>query len=169
MQDPAGRFVEAAFIEHRAALERRLTLICRDPEAAQDLAQEAFLRLAGEVEAGRIPDDPGAWLQRVGRNLAMSRGRHQQVVDRRNGELPRPGVENGPEEAAIEHETASAAVQALGSLSASVRQALVLAAHGCTGTEIAATIGRTPGATRTMLCRARTRIREEMLLRGFAG
>ena len=169
MQDPASRFVEAAFIEHRAALERRLTVICRDAEAAQDLAQEAFLRLAREVEAGRIPDDPGAWLHRVGKNLAMSRGRHLQVVDRRNGELPRPGVDSGPEEAAIEHETASAAVRALGDLSNSARHALVMAAHGCTGTEIAESIGRTQGATRTMLCRARTRLREQLVLQGFAG
>ena len=168
MQDPAGRFVEAAFIEHRAALERRLTFICRDAEAAQDLAQEAFLRLARDVEAGRIPDDPGAWLHRVGRNLAVSRGRHQQVVDRRNGELARLGVESGPEEAAIEHETASAAVLALGRLQGPVRRALVLAAHGCTGTEIAESIGRTEGATRTMLCRARAKVRAEMLLEGFA-
>ena len=169
MQDRAGRFVEAAFIEHHAALVRRLTLICRDAEAAQDLAQEAFLRLAGEAEAGRVPDDPAAWLHRVGRNLAMSRGRHLQVVDRRNGELPQPGVEAGPEEAAIEHETASAAVRSLGGLSASARQALVLAAYGCPGTEIAASIGRTPGATRTLLCRARALVREQMLLQGFAG
>jgi RNA polymerase sigma factor (sigma-70 family) len=167
MQDTAGRFVEAAFIEHHAALQRRLTVICRDAEAAQDLAQEAFLRLAGEVEAGRIPDDPAAWLHRVGRNLAMSRGRHLQVVDRRNGELPRPGVAPGPEEAAIEHETASAAVRALGGLSVTEQQALVLAAYGCPGTEIAASIGRTPGATRTLLCRARGRVRETMLLYGF--
>jgi RNA polymerase sigma factor (sigma-70 family) len=169
MQDTAGRFVEAAFIEHHAALQRRLTVICRDGEAAQDLAQEAFLRLAGEVEAGRIPDDPAAWLHRVGRNLAMSRGRHLQVVDRRNGELPRPGVASGPEEAAIEHETASAAVRALDGLPASARRALVLAAHGCPGTEIAASIGRTPGATRTLLCRARGRVRQTMLMYGFTG
>lgn len=169
MQDPAGRFVEAAFIEHQAALERRLTSICRDAEAAQDLAQEAFLRLAVEVEAGRIPEDPAAWLHRVGRNLAMSRGRHLQVVDRRSGELHRPGVDAGPEEAAIERETASAAVRALGRLPSSARRALVLAAHGCPGTEIAASIGRTPGATRTMLCRARGRVRETMLLYGFPG
>ena len=169
MQGTAGRFVEAAFIEHQAALQRRLTLICRDAEAAQDLAQEAFLRLAGEAEAGRIPNDPGAWLHRVGRNLAMSRGRHLQVVDRRNGELPHPGVEAGPEAATIEREAASAAVRALGDLSAPEQRALVLAAHGCGGSEIAASIGRTPGATRTLLCRARGRVRETMLLLGFPG
>ena len=169
MQDTAGRLVEAAFIEHQAGLVRRLTAICRDAEAAQDLAQEAFLRLAGEVDAGRIPSDPAAWLHGVGRNLAMSRGRHLQVVDRRNGELPRPGVAAGPEEAAIEHEAASAAVRALIGLDASARSALVLAAHGCPGNEIAASIGRTPGATRTLLCRARGRVRETMLLHGFSG
>ena len=169
MEETARRFVEVAFIEHRVALQRHLAVICRDAEAAQDLAQEAFLRLAKEVSAGRIPGDPAAWLHRVGRNLAMSRGRHLQVVDRRNGALPRPGIGTGPEEAAIDHETASAVVGVLDGLSARARHALVLAAYGVAGDEIAASIGRTPGATRTMLCRARTRVRDELAQLGFAG
>lgn len=168
-QDHARRLVEAAFVEHHVALERRLAAICRDAEAAQDLAQETFLRLAREVGAGRIPDDVRAWLHRVGRNLAMSRGRHLQVVDRRNGELAQPGIQTGPEEAAIENEAASAVAGLLGGLSASARHALLLAAYGVGGNEIAASIGRSPGATRTLLCRARTRVRDEMVQLGFAG
>src|SRR6266516_6126858 len=67
-----------------------LTQRTRDAEVAQDLAQEAFLRLAREIEAGRQPRDTGAWLRRVGANLAASRGRHLQVVDRHAASLPRP-------------------------------------------------------------------------------
>ena len=35
---------------------------------------EAFLRLATEIRAGRLPDDPSAWLYRVGANLVDEPG-----------------------------------------------------------------------------------------------
>ena len=45
------------------------------PGVAEDLLQEAFLRLTREVRADRTPDNVRAWLYRVGANLAVSRGR----------------------------------------------------------------------------------------------
>ena len=164
MQEQAGRLIEAVFLEHRAALVRHLRLITRDAEVAQDLAQEAFLRLAREIEAGRTPDDAGAWLHRVGMNLATSRGRHLQVVDRRAGDLARPAEPPSPEDAAAGGELTRAVAQALAQLSGAERHALVLAAYGFDGGEIAVSIARTPGATRTLLCRARAKIREHVRL-----
>jgi RNA polymerase sigma-70 factor (ECF subfamily) len=168
MQAYAEVLVENAFIEHRSALVRRLTAICRDPEAAQDIAQEAFLRLAREVEAGRAPDNPGAWLHRVGSNLAMSHGRRVQVATRHEAELPRPAEPVSPERIAVESELASAVGVLLDELSQTERRALVLAANGVGGIEIASSLGRTPGATRTLLCRARAKLRERMRMAGFA-
>ena len=168
MQAYAGKLVEAAYTEHRAALVRHLTQVTRDAEVAQDLAQEAFLRLAREVEAGRTPDDTAAWLHRVGMNLATSRGRHLQVVDRRAGSLPWPAEAPSPEEAVADAELALAVAQALAQLSGTERHALTLAAYGFDGTEIAVSIDRTPGATRTLLCRARAKIREHVRVAGMA-
>ena len=48
---------------------------------------------------------------------------------------------------------------ALARLSLADRTALVLAAHGATGEEIARRLGRSHAATRTLLSRARQRIR----------
>ena len=48
---------------------------------------------------------------------------------------------------------------ALAGLSLPDRTALVLAAHGATGQEIARRLGRSHAATRTLLSRARQRIR----------
>jgi RNA polymerase sigma factor, sigma-70 family len=169
MQAHAGQLVEAAFTEHRAALVRHLTSVTRDADAAEDLAQEAFLRLAREIEAGRTPDDAGAWLHRVGSNLAMSRGRHLQVVDRRSGFLPRPSEPDGPEHVIVQGELAAAVGAVLAEMSAHERRALALAANGYAGVEIASELGRTPGAVRTLLCRARAKIRVEMQVAGFAG
>ena len=168
MQAHAGQLVEAAFTEHRAALVRRLAAVTRHLDEAEDLAQEAFLRLAQEIEAGRCPDDPGAWLYRVGTNLAMSRGRHLQVVDRRAGELPRPDEPASPEHLVVEGELTAAVGAVLAKMSGVEQRALALAANGYGGVEIAVSLGRTPGATRTLLCRARAKIRDRMFVAGFA-
>ncbi|HSO29709.1 MAG TPA: RNA polymerase sigma factor [Candidatus Sulfomarinibacteraceae bacterium] len=160
--------IEAAWAAHRAPLIRRLTVLTRNPDVAEDLAQEAFLRLTREVDFGRIPDDPAAWLHRVAANLAASRGRHLTVVDRRAGELARPDAPPTPESVAIQGETAAELRVALAGLSSTDRGALLLAAHGYRGGEIAATLGRTSGATRTLLCRARGKIRGQLLLAGFS-
>jgi RNA polymerase sigma-70 factor (ECF subfamily) len=159
--------IETAYTEHRGSLVRRLTGITRDAEVAQDLAQEAFLRLAREVEAGRSPDNVAAWLQRVGANLATSRARHAQVAARHEASLAKPSEPESPEALVVEGELAAAVRAYMDQLTASERRALVLAANGFGGIEIASTIGRTPGATRTLLCRARAKIRERMLIAGF--
>jgi RNA polymerase sigma-70 factor (ECF subfamily) len=168
MQAYAGLLVEAAYTQHRAGLVRHLTQVTRDSEVAQDLAHEAFIRLAHEIEAGRAPDDTAAWLHRVARNLAMSRGRHLQVVERRADRLPRPAQPESPDDLAIAGELSTAVALAIAQLSGTERRALALAASGVGGQEIASSIGRTPGATRTMLCRARAKIRATMAAIGAA-
>ena len=169
MQVYAEQLVEAAFTEHRAALVRHLASVTRDVDVAEDLAQEAFLRLAREIESGRTPDDSGAWLHRVGSNLAMSRGRHLQVVDRRAGFLPRPSEPLGPEHVIEQGELVAAVGAVLAGMSGPERRALALAANGYAGNEIASELGRTPGAVRTLLCRARAKIRVQVQVAGFAG
>jgi RNA polymerase sigma-70 factor (ECF subfamily) len=160
--------IEQAFSEHRGALVRHLAVLTRDSEVAQDLAQEAFLRLSREVAAGRVPDDAGAWLHQVGRNLAMSRGRHLQVVDRRAGNLPQPAEPQAPEHEAVQGELHAAVRVLLAGLPDDERLALLLAAEGYGGCEIADRVGRSPGATRTMLCRARAKLRARLASAGFS-
>ena len=167
MQQPT-HLIETAWHDHRAGLVRRLTILTRDADVAEDLAQEAFLRLAREIEAGRAPDDAAAWLHRVAGNLVASRGRHLTVVDRRQGELSRPDAPETPEAIAIQGEVSGALRRALAELAPSDRRALLLAAQGYGGSEIAASIGRTPGATRTLLCRARSKLRIRLELAGFS-
>ena len=48
---------------------------------------------------------------------------------------------------------------ALAGLSPDARAALLLAAEGFAGQEIAASIGRTEAATRTLMCRSRAQLR----------
>jgi RNA polymerase sigma factor (sigma-70 family) len=159
--------IEAAYAVHAAPLTRRLTAQMRDPAAAEDLVHEAFLRLATEIRAGRAPDNVGGWLYRVAANLVASRGRHASVVERYAPSLPQPGVEASPEAASLSAERNRLIEAALGALAPADRRALLLAAQGYRGAEIAVRLGRTEGATRTLLCRARLRMRGELEAAGF--
>jgi RNA polymerase sigma factor (sigma-70 family) len=168
MQAHQDLVIESAYAEHRATLVRNLSFRFRDPEAAEDLAQEAFLRLAREVEAGRVPDNVGAWLYRVAMNLALSEARRAKVATRHEQTLPRPAAPDSPEQIVIEGELTAAVGAVLAQLSAHERHALLLAANGVGGMEIATWLGRTPAATRTLMCRARAKIRERMQLARLA-
>jgi len=159
----ANGIVGSAYDLHRPSLLRYLSGITRDPVTAEDLVQDAFLRLTIETSAGRVPEDIGAWLHRVGHNLAMSRGRRLSVADRRRSELAKPDQPLSPEHVALALESQREVQAVVGDLDPDHRAALLLAAMGYGGPEIARSIGRTDGATRTMLCRARAKVRAQLL------
>jgi RNA polymerase sigma factor (sigma-70 family) len=152
--------VEAAYDAHQRELFTCALRATRDEETAADLVQETFLRLVAELRTGRRPQLIRPWLYRVLTNLIISRGRHVSVVDRwrrslRHSEETAPA----PERAAVADETRRALEAAIGQLSPDARLALLLAARGFTGPEIAEQIGRSQAATRTLLCRARMQVR----------
>lgn len=173
-QEPGGQtsrvqqhaVVDAAWDAYRAEIFNFLRHVTRDESAAEDLLQETFLRLTREVAGGRVPDQTRAWLYRVASNLATSRGRRIATVVRwlaahGSREAQGPPVES-PEAHSLRRERTSALDAALATLSADARTALVLSGEGFSGREIAATIGRSHAATRTMLSRARVQVRLEI-------
>ena len=164
--DGAG-MLEAAFRVHAPGLRGRLIGITRDPAAADDLLGESFLRLATEIDAGRVPLDPAAWLYRVGRNLAISRARRAAVATRAMPGLVDRGMAASPEEAVIDRERDELLCDALASLGVDDREIVVLAAQGYRPEEIARMIGCSGAATRTRLCRARGRLRSRLALAGM--
>jgi RNA polymerase sigma-70 factor (ECF subfamily) len=168
MDEQDTLLVEAAYAAYRGALVRSLTAMTRLPDVAEDVAQEAYLRLVREVEAGRVPNDIPAWLHRVGANLVATRGRRRSVSDRKAPYLRPPAPSADPEEEVVHAELSDVLNAALASLPDDARAALVLAAHGYGGPEIAQRISRSSGATRTLLCRARSRLRVQMTALGYA-
>ncbi len=164
--DPAsvdGDAIVVAYLdEHGAALQRALTAFTRDPDEAADLVQEVALRLLVEARQGRVPDRPAAWAMTVGRNLAISRARRRQTAQRSLDRLTQPTEMPSPEQTALERERDAALVGALREASPADRQAVVLAANGYHGREIATELGRTELATRALLCRARGRLRARL-------
>lgn len=155
--------VGTAYLTHSASLQRYLTSLTRDHACAEDLSQDAFERLLRELRGGRVPKDIGGWLHRVGHNLAMSRGRRISVADRHRSELVVSDWAPSPESLAVASEDQQAVGVVLEHIGAVDRQALILASHGYRGSEIARSIGRSEVATRTLLCRARAKVRAQVL------
>lgn len=158
-----------AYEEHAPRLRAFAIAATRDGEAADDIVQEAFLRLVVELKAGRPPDKVGGWLYRTSANLIISRGRRRRVADRMRAILVRRDVEPSPEDEAIRSERDRTLALALSKLPPDARVALLLGARGMGATEIGLAIHRSPGATRTYLCRARVRLREELAALGIEG
>jgi RNA polymerase sigma-70 factor (ECF subfamily) len=157
--DPVATFVAMAYAEHAAVVERVVFASTRDPEGAADAAQEAFIRLLREARANRYPDHPRAWLVRTALNATVSGARRRSTARRLAPRLVDTRVADGPDEVVLAREAAHEVEQLLATLSAPQRTALVLAAQGVAGADIAARLGRSPEATRSLMFRARTRIR----------
>jgi RNA polymerase sigma-70 factor (ECF subfamily) len=159
--DPAAidAWIETAYRDHSAAIYGMAVRSTHDPEAAADVTQEVFTRLFTEARAGRSPDNVRAWLYRASANLIISRARRATVARRFAPLLLRRDTPVEPETASLEREQAPALTTALSTLPAMERTALLMAAQGVSGMEIADYLGRSPAATRTMMCRARLRLR----------
>lgn len=69
-------------------------------------------------------------------------------------------VAASPEEELLDREAAYALRGRLTGLPAHVREALLLTAEGFSGAEVARRIGRSELATRSLLCRYRSRLRD---------
>ena len=157
----------AAYDLHRSAVYGFALTIVRDASTAEDLLQDAFLRLLEQHTLGRPPDEPLPWLFRVVANLAVSRGRRLQVATRMLPRLMDAGQRDSAESHVLRHEYDQRLVAALATLSLPERTAIVLAAAGFHGEQIARAIGRSDAATRTMLCRARVRLQRQLDLEGL--
>jgi RNA polymerase sigma factor (sigma-70 family) len=159
---PGARTAEA-YEQLSGELHGFLTRTVRDPDAAADLLADTYTRLFVEESAGRWPDQPRGWLYRVASNLAMSRGRHLQVVARATRVLKSGYAEPrdaSPDVEVLRRERRGELDQALERLPIDARTALLLAAQGFDGRAISVAIDRSEVATRALLCRSRLRLRE---------
>jgi RNA polymerase sigma-70 factor (ECF subfamily) len=163
--DPSaiGEVIAAAFRDHSAAIYGTALRSTRDPELAADVTQEAFLRLVVEAQAGRFPDNVGGWLYRTSANLTVSRARRAAVARRLAPRLVECDEPEEPDAVALLQEQQSELQVALAALPAVDRTALLMAAQGATGQEIARRLGRSHAATRTLLSRARGRLRTAVI------
>jgi RNA polymerase sigma-70 factor, ECF subfamily len=149
----------AAFDNHQRALTSYAYALTRDREAADDLVQETFVRLINELQKGRQPENIQAWLFRVCSNLVVSGARRRNVAQRFITQITPHDTEVDAEYETLRREMSNELLDGLARLTPDARVALVMAAHGFSGREIADALGRTETSTRTMMFRAREQMR----------
>lgn len=154
-----SELIAAAFRDHAALIERAALRSTRDAEVAADVTQEAFLRLIVEAQAGRFPDNVGGWLYRTSANLVISRARRAAVARRLAPRLVRTDGPAEPDAIVVLQEQRLELQRVLAVLPQADRVALLMAAQGASGEEIARRLERSPAAARTLLSRARGRLR----------
>jgi len=150
------RYQEVAF---RAAY-----LIVRDAQAAEDVAQDGFIRAHRELRRFRQGEPFRPWLLRIVTNLALNevraRGRRVGLAGR-IGALARPSVAPAPAEGVEAAEEQSAVARAINELPPDDRVVLYLRYFlELPEREIAVAIGRPPGTVKSRLHRAGGRLRE---------
>jgi RNA polymerase sigma-70 factor (ECF subfamily) len=159
----------AAYDNHQRALTSFAYALTRDREAADDLVQEAFVRLINELQKGRQPENVQAWLFRVCSNLVVSGARRRTVAQRFIAQITPHDTEVDAEYETLRREMSGELLDGLAHLSPDARVALVMAAHGFSGREIANALGRTETSTRTMMFRAREQMRVILADQGVRG
>ncbi len=152
-----------AYERHGSELLGFLVRATRDRQLAEDVLQETYLRMVREARAGRSPTDPRAWLFRVAANQVVSAARRRATVAKWAPFLMSASSESVSSlDIVLGREAHDRVDAALSLLSADGRTAILLAAHGLGTAAIAAAIGRTELATRSLLCRARLRVRAHL-------
>ena len=160
--DDLAAWVATTWDDHRRDLFAFASALSRDPDVADDLVAEAFLRLIREARADRMPDDPRAWLYRVVANLSLSRGRRLQTAQRFVRHLVDRRVTEPADARLLRNELPAELQAALLALRPDARVAVVMAARGCPGRDIAIALGRSDTSTRTLLHRARLDLRARL-------
>ena len=141
---------ETLFEQHSAGLTRRLERMLGSREVAEDLAQEAFLRLWRQGPAELSSEQQGAWLQRTASNLAIDELRRRKRRD--HVELDESAIEA----IAVDGAESIAVRDALERISAHERLCVLLRFQaGLSYGEIAETLAITPEAARKRVSRAR--------------
>ena len=148
---------EALFAEERDRLFTSLWLITRDRHEAEEVAQDAFVKVWERWERRGAPDDPTAYLFRAAMNILRNRRRRAAVALRHISSRKESTDELGAVEAR------DVVMRALGALTPSQRAALVLMdLLDMSSAEAAAALGVRPSTVRVLAARGRATLSEQI-------
>jgi RNA polymerase sigma-70 factor (ECF subfamily) len=148
----------AALVEHYwDRLFRWLYHLTHDRHAAEDLAQETFLRAFAAVERFRAGTNFGAWLFRIAHNAWANQRRAARQREPLPAELP--GREADPVEEALSREALAGLARAIGKVPQELRGAFLLRVEeGLSFREIADVLGLTEETARWRVFKARQKL-----------
>jgi RNA polymerase sigma factor (sigma-70 family) len=153
---------DALFEDVYPRLHRYCLRMAPDADAAEDAAQEAFVRLLDREVEG---DPPGirAWLFKVATHLLRDRARVRDNRERLLAENPVVPEGPSPPDVALERTEAVERVRrVLAELDDRERVLLLLREEGFSYKELAEAVGVQPSSVGTLLVRARRRFAERM-------
>jgi RNA polymerase sigma factor (sigma-70 family) len=156
----------------RTALFHRAFALVQDRAAAEDLIQEAFLRLVSEIRRGGQIRSVLKWTSTVLRNIALNHIEHAQVVS--SVTVDGVAIEDlaalyrGPsvEQSLISEQRRAALETVLALLSSVERDCLLMFAEGCSYQRIADEKQIPYGVAAATVHRSLRRIRKELTARG---
>lgn len=158
------RWVAALVRAHRAPLCRYLTRFTGDPDLAEDLVQETFVRLRERPPADRA--EPRRWLYTVATNLARDAHRvarrRAELVAGAGGRLPLAEAPLDPAALAERGEQRARVRAALAALNERDRTVLLMREEGFRHREIAEAVGTTTKSVGTLIARALDRMADAL-------
>ncbi|MEZ5171513.1 MAG: SigE family RNA polymerase sigma factor [Acidimicrobiia bacterium] len=153
-RDP-DQLLSELYREHYHSLVRLARILLDRTEPAEEVVQEAFIKLHGKIHRVRDRERIDAYLRSIVMNLARSRMRRRQVA-KRHRPAPLPD-EPGADETASLNEGQQEVIDALRTLSDRQRDCLVLRYYEhLDEAEIAETLGISRGSVKTHTSRGMT-------------
>lgn len=155
---------DSLFQRWSGPLLRYLERMLRDPATAEELVQEAFLRVYRARDRYQPEARFSTWLYRIGTNLALNELRRPRRRDPHasldaEGAAPLAAEQPGTERLVDARRKGAAVEDALGELPERQRAALLLSAvEGRSYAEIAALLDVTEKAVKALVHRARTNL-----------
>lgn len=155
----------AALVEtHSRLLFRVAHSVLHSPSEAEDVVQDAFVRVLEHRQRLNDVRDMRVWLVRIAWNLAIDRRRRirPEQFDERFAEALAANTMS-PHDALHEAQRMKRVLAEIERLPRAERHILLLSAiEDLTTAEIASVLGKSESAVRSLLFRARTRLRERL-------
>jgi RNA polymerase sigma-70 factor, ECF subfamily len=157
---------EALYREHGAAVARLCGSLLRDRAEAEDATQQVFLAAHRALLSGSAPREPLAWLLAVARHECYARFRRRAASPVPTCDLPETEAPDASAQFLRAGELA-AIWDEVGQLPPAQREAFLLREiRGLSYGQLAAELSLSPPSVRSLLLRARRRLRDR--LRGVA-
>jgi len=154
---------ELLFEKHRGVVYNFALRMTGDRHAAEDICQESFLRVVGAAATYEPTARFRTWLFRIVRNCCVDGFRQANVAARHARKAYRMPDVPAPESAVGAKEAAERLEVAVGALPVDQREAFLLRfRQDMSYTEIAEVTGRSLGAVKSHIHRARLRLAEAM-------
>jgi RNA polymerase sigma factor (sigma-70 family) len=153
---------EALYLEHGAAVARFCRSLLRDQSEAEDATQQVFLSAHRALLKGSAPREPLAWLLAIARHECYARFRQ-----RRASLVPAGDVPDGTTPDASVHALRSGELatmwEEVSRMPSAQREAFLLREiRGLSYSQLAAELSLSAPSVRSLLIRARTRLRHRL-------